>query len=259
MAAMAGDTALKLAVVGDDGSPAADTVWQWFTAHSWEGWAVEVVTADESDVAWGAPVEGHEWSPPWERARKPEGARVRHLRYACDPRVMFAERTDADLLVVGRTRHEDGRFLGSTSEWLLVHPPAPMLVVRHADPIRKVLIAADGSEHSRVAMETFCSFPASAHATVVVLSVDDGRTDADAAAADMAAALEGRVASVETLVVSGRPTQKILEAITETGADLAVLGTKGLTGWKRIRVGSTAGAVGRAADCNVLVACREDG
>lgn len=257
MPRMAENAASRLAVVGDDGSSAADTVWQWFTAHPWTGWVVEVATADEENIVWGAPVEGQEWTPPWKRATEPSGAVVHYLRYSCDPRVMLAERSDADLIVVGRDRRGDGReFLGSTSEWLLVHPPAPLAIIRRPDPMRRVLIAADGSEHSRIAMETFASFPAAADARVTVLAVDDGRTDTGVAS-NMAEALEGNVGSVDTMTKEGRPTHRILEAIGETGADLVVLGTKGLTGWRRIRVGSTAGAIGRAAPCNVLVASME--
>ena len=259
MLRMAQNAGTRLAVVGDDGSSAADTVWQWFTAHPWRGWAVEVVTADETNIVWGEAIEGKEWTPPWLRATNPEGAEVRYLQYRCDPRAMLAERSDADLLVVGRHRRKDGlEFLGSTSEWLLVHPPAPLAIIRDPDPISRVVMTADGSEHSRFAMETFCSLPAASGAAVTVLAVDDDRTD-PAAADEMAQALEGRVGSVDTVVKKGRPTQQILETIGDTGADLVVLGTKGLTGWKRLRVGSTAGAIGRLAPCNVLVASMEAG
>lgn len=249
----------RLAVVGDDGSPAADVVWEWFTAHPWEGWVVEVVTADEEKIVWGEPVEAVAWSPSWRRASSPEGAEVTYLRYACDPRVMLTDRTDADLVVVGRHRRSDGfEFLGSTSEWLLHHPPAPLAIIGRPDPISRVLLAADGSDHARFAMEIFASLPGAAGAAVVVLAVDDGRTE-PAAAEQLASDLEGRVGSVETLVRKGRPTQEILAAIDELGSDLVVLGTRGLTGWKRIRVGSTAGAVGRAASCNVIVGSTETG
>ena len=102
-------------------------------------------------------------------------------------------------------------------------------------------------------MKTFLSLPGATGANVTVVAVDDGRT-APEAADQLAGEMAGRVASVETVVRKGRPTQEILGAIEDLGADLVVLGTRGLTGWQRIRLGSTAGAVGRGADCNILVA-----
>ncbi len=249
-----------LVVVGDDGSPAADVVWQWLTSHSWDGWEVEVVTANDESVVWGEPVAGKPWSPSWARASSPSGAAgVSHLRYALDPRAMLAERSDADLIVVGRHRGS-GRFdfLGSTSEWLVQNPPAPLAVIGRADRMSRVLAAVDGSAHSQRAVEAFAALPGSAATTVTVATVDDGRADIAAVEAT-ASSLEGRVAAVETLVLSGRPTDALLEAIGDTDSDMAVLGTKGLTGWKRIRVGSTAGALVRRAECNVLVASAESG
>ena len=62
---------------------------------------------------------------------------------------------------------------------------------------------------------------------------------------------------METEILPGRPTEALLRAIADTGADMVVLGTKGLTGWQRIRVGSTAGALVRRAECNMLVAAAE--
>ncbi len=246
-----------LVVVGDDGSPAADVVWQWLTSHEWTGWAVEVVTADETSVVWGEPVAGKHWTPSWERSADPAGASsVTFLQYASDPRAMMAERSDADLLVVGRhsdTGPFDLPYLGSTSEWLLQNPPAPLAVISRANRTERVLAAFDGSSHSRQALDSFAKLPAAAAASVVIATVDDGRADT-AAVKEAASSLQGRVESVETVVLSGRPTKALLEAIDAEAADLVVMGTKGLTGWKRLRVGSTAGALVRRAECNFLVA-----
>lgn len=254
---MPGSPVPPVVVVGDDGSPAADVVWQWVTAHPWDGWAVDIVTADDTDIAWGRPVVGDPWNPPWRRAAEPSGARsMRHLKYACDPRAMLAERSDASLMVVGRHRREASeRFLlGSTSEWLLQHPPSPLAVVGTATPMRRVTICVDGSEHAEAALDAFAALPAARDAAVTVLTVDDGRTDSALASQTASDRLAGVVATLEPVAVEGRPTRAILEHLAAETPDLAVLGTKGLTGWKRLRLGSTAGAVARQAECNVLVA-----
>jgi nucleotide-binding universal stress UspA family protein len=249
----------SIAVVGDDGSSAAEIVWDWFSAHSWDGWHVEVVTADERDIVWGAPVMGEPWEPPWQRRGAPEGAEsVRHLKYACDPRAMFAERTDASLLVVGRHKRDDRShiFLGSTSEWLLQHPPAPLVLVGRRDRLSNVVVCLDGSDHAEAALGAFLSIPESRSCEVTVLTVDDGRSD-PALAENVASRIGSSVASATPLVLRGNPTQTIVGHLSDACPSLVVIGTKGLTGWKRIRLGSTGGAVARQTPCNTLIASAE--
>jgi len=247
----------RLIVVGDDGSAMSDRVWEWLTAHGWPGWRVEVMTADESEIVWGDPPRLVEWEPSWARAKQVDGAKsVRYLKVAGDPRPMLADRVDADLMVVGRINRDSQTqlALGGTSEWLLHHPPAPLAVIGTLDLVDSVTVCADGSDHSRAAIEAFVSLPLSARSGVTVLAVDDGRADAEASAANGVEALRGRVASVTSLVIKDSPTPAILGHIESTQPDLVVLGTRGLTGWKRLRLGSTAGAVVRRVVCNALVA-----
>lgn len=52
----------------------------------------------------------------------------------------------------------------------------------------------------------------------------------------------------------GKPAPEILELAREIGADLIILGTKGLTGLERVVVGSVAERVVREAGCTVEVA-----
>ena len=62
---------------------------------------------------------------------------------------------------------------------------------------------------------------------------------------DVAAALIGAGALVDIQEQVGKPTKVILDRVDEHRPDLVVLGTRGLTGIERLRVGSTAGAVAR--------------
>lgn len=247
-----------LLAFGDDGSGPADMAWAWITNQQWPGWHVDVLTARaEGAVEWGAPPRYTEWVPPWGRDEEvPGAATIRFLEVATDPRAMLAEGEGIDLMVLGLRTHTflHGFVTGSTTEWLLHHPPAPLLVASRPDPLESVTICVDGSEHARVAWEAFCSIPAAEGSRVTVLTVDDGRTDATAAAADAAASLEGEVAEVTTKIAHGHPTTRILEYLGEQRSDLVVLGTRGLTGWKRLRLGSTASAVVRGAPCSALIA-----
>lgn len=215
------------------------------------------MTADESNIQWGEPPAAVEWGPSWARATAIPGATVTYLKVASDPRPMLGSRSDADLIVVGRTAHRRTPLLGSTAEWLVHHPPAPLAIIATGDPVRRVTVCADGSDHATAVLEVFAGLPFAIEAGVTVLSVDDGRSDAGSAAAAAAEALSGRVASVTTEIVKDNPTRAILHHLETSAPDLAVVGTKGLTGWKRIRLGSTAGAVARSASCNLLVGSAE--
>lgn len=252
-----------LLVLGDDGAPPADRAWRWITNHRWPGWEIEVLTAETSKtpVEWGRPPERTRWTPSWGRTEPVEGAsEVRFLKVGTDPRAMLAEREGVDLMVLGLRTHTylEAMITGSTTEWVLHHPPAPLVVANIPDRVRRVTVCVDGSSHSMLALERFASLPLAPETRVDVLAVDDGRSNAAEGAAEGVAALEGRVESVHTILAAGRPTPTILDHLDESRPELVVLGTRGLTGWQRLRLGSTASAVVRAAGCSSLVACAED-
>lgn len=254
------DTVHPVLVVGDDGTPPSDWAWRWTTLHAWPGWNVEVMTADDSDVVWGEPCEATEWTPTWARTEEIEGARsVRFLTMATDPRAMMADRGDAELLVVGLRSHSylEAVVTGSTTEWLLHHPPAPLVVVNEPETVHSVTVCVDGSLHSIAAVEAFAALPLASGTDVTVLSVDDDRADARAASSAAVAALTGRVADVKVALGEGEPTETILDHLDAHRPELVVLGTRGLTGWQRLRLGSTAAAVVRAAPCTSLVTADE--
>lgn len=246
-------------VFGDDGSTPADAAWRWIANHPWPGWQVDVLTADTEDtpIEWGAPPRSSEWEPTWDRTEQIEGAeQVRFVKVATDPRAMMAEEEDADLMVLGLRTHSflQGFVTGSTTEWLLHHPPAPMVVARTPDKVQNVVACVDGSEHAHMALQAFASLPLAPGVNVTLLSVADGRTDADEAVTTGARILEAGGADVATVVRHGTPTPTILDYLDERLPELVVLGTRGLTGWARLRLGSTASAVVRGAPCASLIA-----
>jgi nucleotide-binding universal stress UspA family protein len=252
-----------LLVLGDDGQEPSHRAWKWILAHRWPGWQVEVLTADTGEelVEWGKPPKREEWTPPWPRSETvPEAASTRFMRVRTDPRAMLAEREGVDLMVLGLRTHSylQAMVTGSTTEWTMHHPPSPLVVATCSDPVEKVTVCVDGSAHSRYAYETFARLPFAPDSHVTVLAVDDGRADAQAGAEEAAADLDGRVADIHVMLESGRPTQTILAHLDRARPQLVVLGTRGLTGWKRLRLGSTASAVVRAAHCSSLVACQEE-
>jgi nucleotide-binding universal stress UspA family protein len=180
------------------------------------------------------------------------------LTAAQDPRIMLDARSDADLIVVGprNLSRTKAMVLGSTTEWLLHHPPAPLAIVRSATTVRRVLACIDGSAHAQAAVQAFTTFPWARDVEVIVVKANEGRPTS-AGIPEALASLESVGISATIDAVEGSPTDMILHQIELREPQLVVLGTRGLTGWKRLRLGSTAGLVVRAARCSILVACAE--
>jgi nucleotide-binding universal stress UspA family protein len=94
------------------------------------------------------------------------------------------------------------------------------------------------------------------HATV--LSVDDGRTDVASAVASATQTLQAAGVTVEQQIFhDGEPTLDVLRYLEQHDTDLVVLGTQGLTGIRRLRLGSTASVLAHSTPHSVLLVCAE--
>jgi nucleotide-binding universal stress UspA family protein len=137
---------------------------------------------------------------------------------------------------------------------------------------RKVLIAFDGSEDSRAALNQGADLAALSKADVVLLSVLDTGLDVAAAEAyasgsaddDQIAAigtlleqervrLQERGIAVSAKVAFGHPPEQILEQARELGVDLVVIGhrTHGL--WSRLANDAVGVQLVRTPPCSILV------
>lgn len=248
---------------GDDLSPAADVAWLFINTQWWPGWRLEVVTA-QPPAAPGMvlPHEAttlHPWQPPHPRAASHGSAfaDVVHLAAAGDPRVVLSRASD--LLVIGPRGPGLLKALhfGSTADWLLLHPPAPLLIARHGQPVQRLVLCTDGSQHARAVTDVVAGLPWIERTAITVVAADDGRVDPDAAIDDARRQLAACGASVEVHVEHGPPTAVIDAYLDAVTPDLVALGTRGLTGMRRLRLGSTASAIARTAACSVLVACAD--
>ena len=249
-------------VFGDDGSPAADVVWLWINSHPWPGWRLEIVTAQNPPIGPPPTTEGatlHHWDPPTPRTPFAESAfaEVEHLTAQIDPRLALGR--PADLLVVGPRGPGllKALHLGSTAEWLLQHPIGPLIIARSGHPAQKILVCHDGSPHAQRTVQCLTNLPWIAGVAVTILVVDDGRSDTEHAGTMARCEFDTVGISSEILRVDGRPTAAILEAIEQRVPDIVALGTRGLTGMRRLHLGSTAGAIAHAAPCSVLLASAE--
>lgn len=244
---------------GDDRSAEADVCWDWIASHMWDGWNLEVVTAEAPEdmhPVTEEQAELHPWEPSQPRDATGLGfTLVEHLRAEVDPRVALISRP-WDLVAIGPRGSGllKRLHLGSTADWLLREPTSPLVIAHQAGPVRRVLVAADGSPHARRAMQCLVSLPWIAETAVHVVAVEDGRIDAETAAANAEKELDSLEVEVESVIRTGRPTQTILDVCQELVPDLVVMGARGVMGLKRVVIGSTTAAVAGSTDHSILVA-----
>lgn len=136
--------------------------------------------------------------------------------------------------------------------------------------IHRILVATDGSEKNRSALDEGIKVARAFGATVYAVYVIDTRsltamaTDipigdsypvvhAEAKQAfDRIRAIAGDV-SVETAVREGHPAAEVVKFAVANNIDLIVIGTRGKMGLERLLLGSVAEEIIRSAPCKVLV------
>jgi nucleotide-binding universal stress UspA family protein len=243
---------------GDDRSAGADMCWDWIVSQHWEGWALEIVTAQPPVVL--APVgtrDGllHPWEP--EDPRRPAGrgfVSVEHLRAEMDPRVALITK-QWDLVAIGaRGRGVLKQLgLGSTADWLLREPTSPLVIARHPGPVERVLVAADGSADADRAVDCLAGLPWIRGVEVRVVVIEDGRVDPRTVHAAASDTLSGAGARPHGVTRSGHPASVLIEEIASTGPDLVVMGATGRSAISRLLLGSTTAAVAGSCACSILV------
>lgn len=248
---------------GDDHSGGADACWQWIVSQRWDGWRLEVVTAQPPADFHPVPPEEtelHPWKPDDPRPVHDGGfTEVEYLRAEVDPRVALIAR-NWDLVAVG-PRGEDWLEtvrLGSTADWLLRQPTSPLVIARKSAPVRRVVLAADGSAHAKRSVESLSRLPWIEGVVVRVVVVDDGRVEPEKALDQATETLSASGVQLETVTRSGKPTDVLVEEIDAIEADLVVMGARGHGRIKRLVLGSTTLAIAGSTECSLLVAHAED-
>ncbi len=79
------------------------------------------------------------------------------------------------------------------------------------------------------------------------------REDVDSTLSEAADAVRDAGVQVQTYARQGDPADAILDVAEENGADLIVVGNKGMTGAKRFLLGSVPNKVSHHAPCSVLI------
>ncbi|WP_271409037.1 universal stress protein [Pseudomonas sp. Q1-7] len=200
-----------------------------------------------------------------------------------DPAKHIADCTrwaDVDLLVVGSHRKNPLRdiFIGTTLERLLRTSHVPILRVGQVaeDDYQTPLLALDCSRASAQAVraaeelgllpkagaKALHAFDPLGGAMLLAAGAGTGAMAGDYAADQRrraAAALDEFVLKEQLgavidqrLIEEGQPMTALRRVLEREPVDLLVLGTRGLTGMKRILIGSVADAAMRELDCDIL-------
>jgi nucleotide-binding universal stress UspA family protein len=175
------------------------------------------------------------------------------------------------LLVVGSQGLDafDRFMLGSVSTNLIHHATCPVLVVKsEAGPLRRIVLATDGSEASAKALKFVLakfqpdrsigkSRSAPIHVSVfhvLPLVMYPGLKEASKKLLEQSAQKLVKAGfTAEPLCYLGNPAEEIMKAASQQQADLIVMGAKGLGAVARFLIGSVSTRVVQHAHCSVLV------
>ena len=202
--------------------------------------------------------------------------------------VTMIEKEGADLAVVGAGSRNwlNNLLLGSASTFVLHNSPASVLVTHEATPGEgpgRILVAVDGSEGSRLGVETIAWLADPERTSIHVISVAEAlpppflplpgiapsplpqrhleieealSQGAEGYAAAAVSVLTEAGFTVDSEIVSGSPTREILGVAESGHFDLVVVGSRGLGPIRRALLGSVSDQVSRFARAT-LVARRE--
>ena len=143
----------------------------------------------------------------------------------------------------------------------------------------KILLATDGSDYSKAAVNSVAERPWPEGSEVKIISAMEipyppttetwvmpdsyyseldrvAREQSEAAVKDAVERIEsGKASGLEiiTKIISGSAREAILDEAEKWGADLIVLGSHGYSGWQRFLLGSVSHAVATHAHCSIEI------
>ncbi len=208
--------------------------------------------------------------------------------HAAEQIVMVASEARAHLIVLGSRGHSGPKRLlvGSVSGKVARYAVSPVLVVHGPPRIRQILVGYDGSSLAEEALRSLVALPLPADTGVTVCfaydatpplssgiaptlwhdveaayreDLEQARAAAESAVAEAAAWLTkaGRPASGRA--VRGAPGDQLRLIADEIGADLLVIGSRGLSAIERFLLGSVSASMLAHPPTSVLLVRRRPG
>ncbi len=194
--------------------------------------------------------------------------------------------SNADIIIMGpkRLKGIKSRIVGSVTKSVSIISPKPVLVIKptqgeSSDTI-KILFTTDGSDHAKKAGETLTLMPFHDNTEITILHVitpvfydvpdkfmtkidesykEDFRKYSSAELeesqkiiAQTAEYLSNKFSNIEKLTKIGDPSDEILQTANELNADIIVVGSKGMGGFRGV-VGSISRYILSVAECSVLI------
>jgi nucleotide-binding universal stress UspA family protein len=215
----------------------------------------------------------------------PAAVDVRLLEGAVRERLLqTAEEWNADLIVLG-ARGLSGverALLGSVSLSVAREARCAVMIVKGAaKALQRVVVGLDGSEHSRHALSFMASLPLAADTELLLVGVAEKTHFPRSAPGLVADQLQAFIAEideekktqkqqilvdaentlnrrgrVELRAVVGNPPDEIVAVAKTTGAQLIVLGSRGLGRLQRLVLGSVSESVLLQSECTVMITKR---
>ena len=164
-------------------------------------------------------------------------------------------------------------MIGRTLNAVTARCEQPLLVIKHPPTVelgqptwRRLLVATGGSPWSDMAVGHALELAQANSLEVCILCVDVNRAtaqsalDDNSAAKDILASAEARAAAAgvtyEAHLAYGNVTEAVLETASHRQCDAIVMGSRGMTGLKRLMIGSISNAVAAKSLLPVMIVKR---
>ena len=186
-----------------------------------------------------------------------------------------AQEGQCDLIILGSRVITGWKRLviGRTLNAVTARCEQPLLVIKHPPAVdlgqptwRRLLVATGGSPWSDMAVDHALKLAQENGLEVCILCVDASRAaagaplDDNSGAKDILANAEARAAAAgvtyEARLAYGNVTEAVLETASNRQCDAIVMGSRGMTGLKRLMIGSISNAVAAKSLLPVMIVKR---
>lgn len=183
-----------------------------------------------------------------------------------------AQEEQCDLIILGSRVITGWKrlMIGRTLNAVTARCEQPLLVVKHAPAVelgqptwRRLLVATGGSPWSDMAVNHALRLAQESGLEVCILSVDANRgaaSEDNSPGKDILANAEARAAAsgvvYEAHLAYGDITEAVLETADSRQCDAIVMGSRGMTGLKRLMIGGISNAVAAKSHLPVMIVKR---